>query len=468
MQFASRLSSSSSILSPLAQPYRASGSVAAYLQEQAHSSTTTEAPSATEYSQKDMQRLESMLQQLENVSVNNDDDENMISQQPSSAVESLLHDLELSGTPSMQIGPIAPPTPALSTRPAQTEDPVVRVTTHVWDTMDRDMEALKDENRTLKIKVARLEKQKILPQVDNYKSEMETQIGKLKYQNETDKTQKATMARALSEKDSQIKQLQIELDGLNERLQMLISLSKDYADVAPDRDHLRTTFQQNGFSSSRLLSDLTNIKDQGIQTLSQRIDELREVLKKAGKQDDELKMLAQERLDQLRQREKYLQAAKDKLTVEQIKVGELEDRNEDLQRKLNQVGDLQSQLVEKTKTCDRLRTKLRDQERVVEDATRRLNRAANESQALRGAAHLVKPEKDSKLSSLVMGCSECYAKNISCDNKARCRHCAENNETCARWRCSLRHILGHCPNERCTFPHDAYGWLLAPEPRPQW
>jgi hypothetical protein len=139
-----------------------------------------------------------------------------------------------------------------------------------------------------------------------------------------------------------------------------------------------------------------------------------------------------------------------------------------LQSKLNEVVDLQTQLSQKSADCDRWRTKYKNQEKMIETCKRQMERAANENTCLRGAAHLVKPANSSKLSPVVMSCSECYARNITCDNKARCRHCTENNEDCARWRCSLRHHLGQCPRVPCTFPHGEDGWLLAPEPRPQW
>ena len=473
MQFASRAASGSSILSPLARPYHADGSVATYLQDQARSPTTVVTSPASDYRQQDMQRLESMLQELEDLPIDDDDDNATVQHiQPKAAIKALLPGFELSAALPIRTGAITPPTPAASTKPLVPEEPIVRVTMQVWDAMGRDLEALKDEKRALEVNVARLEKQKSpTPQVEEY-NDLQTQIGKLQYQNETNKIQKATMARILSEKDIQIKQLQLDLDSANERLQAAASKARDYADVVAERDYLQTALENDSVGSSRLLSDLTEVKDRNIVTFSKKVGELQEALRRSedsiAANSDEYKTLAQNRLDQLNQSGKLLRITQEKYATEHTKVGELEDCVEDLQRKLNQVGDLQGQLREKTSACDRFRNKLKTREKQIEDMKQRLERLANEGQALQGAAHLVKPAHDTKLSPLVLGCSECYAKNISCDNKARCRHCTENNENCVRWRCSLKHRLGQCPKVPCTFPHEANGWLLAPEPRPQW
>src|SRR5690242_1622290 len=439
MQFASRVGSGSSILSPLAQPYRVGDSVAAFLQDQARSPPAAKAS----YSHQDMRRLESMLQELENTSVDDESDENATVQHSSNSFDSLLPNLELSATLATHMGPIIPPSPAPSVKLALPEEPVVRVTMQVWDAMGRDLGTLKEEKRALEAKIAQLGKQKAAAPVDNSNSDLELQIGKLHYQNESNKTQKATMARALSEKDIQIKHLQLELDSVHERLETISSLNKEHANVAAERDYLQAALKN------------VDSKDCEIQTLSQKIEDLQEKLRQAA-DNGEYKLLAEQRLDQLCKREKQLQAIREKYTAEQIKVGNLEDHVEAFQDKLHQVSDLQAQLSEKTSTCDRLRTKSKQQEKKLEDAMNRLARASSDH-SLRGATHLVKPDKNTKFSSLVMGCSECYAKNISCDNKARCRNCTESNETCARWRCSLRHILGQCPTVPCTFPHEEDG-----------
>ncbi|KAJ4985153.1 NCS1 nucleoside transporter [Stagonosporopsis vannaccii] len=402
MKFASRVGSDSSILSPLAQPYRVGGSVAAFLQDQARSPPAAEVQTPNSYNQDDLHRLEWMLQELENTPVQGYNEADVKVQSLNSDMVSLLPTTE----PAYR-GPVGPPTPAPSVKVALPDEPVVRLTMHAWDAIGRDLENLKEEKRDLEIKIARLGKQKAIDPIDDYKSELEDQIGKLRYQNESNKTQKATMARTLSEKDMQIKLLQLDLDGVRERLETTASLSKELANVAAERDHLQATLRNDRTGHSQLISGMAVDKEQAL---------------RQANEGDEHKCLARQRLDQLCQREKQLQAIKEKYTAEQIKVIDLQDRIEDLQDKLAQVGDLQAQLSDKTSTCDRLRNKLKQQERQLEDMVGRLKRASGDH-ALRGAAHLVKPDKGTKFSHLVLGCSECYTKNISCDNKARCRPC---------------------------------------------
>ena len=468
MQFASRVGSGSSIISPLARSYHAGGSVAAYLQDQARSPATAVTSPTSEYRQQDMQRLESMLKELEDLPVD-DDDENMTMQQHNHTVESLLPDLQLPATLPMHARPILPLAPAESTKPVPVEESFVRVTMHIWDAMGKDLEALMQEKRALETKVARLEKQKVTDQDDDYKTELETQIGKLRYQNEIGKNQRATMARTLSEKDIQIKQLQLDLDSANERLHDAAGAAKDHATVVAEHDHLQARLDDANGKLRMIQVHHKELCDRH-EALSEHLHDPQEAPQQASTNahTGEYEKLAQERLHNLNQRDKLLRATKEKYAAEHTKVGELENYVEDLQRKLNQVGDLQDQLREKTSACDRLRTTLKTCEKRLENSEQRILRASNNGQALRGAAHPVKPLSNTKLSSLVMGCIECYNMNITCDNKSRCRHCTESNETCRRWRCSLKHILGQCPNVPCTFPHDADGWLLTTEPRPEW
>ena len=478
MHFASRATSGTSMLSLLARPYRPEGSVAAYLQDQARSPTTDIVSRTQDYKQKDMQRLESMLQELEDLPINDDDNANVQSPNvtPPTPFEPLFPGYRLSTALPVHTEPSPPPTPAELVTPTSPEEPVVRVTMHVWDAMDRDLEALKAERRALELKVARLEKAKqIAPQqAVDYNDELQTQIGKLQYQNEANKIQKATMARTLSEKDMEIKQLQLKLASVEQRAETAKNATTDYAQVVEERDYLQDTLNNDRAEGSRLLTDLTNAKNREIETLSKKIEDLQEALNRAivaasaSTQSEEYKALAENRLARLTQCEKQLSALKNKYGTEHTKVNDLEDWVEDLRGKLSQVGDLQGQLNEKSRECERFRTNLRKQEKVVEDYKQRIMRVSHDGKALRGAAHLVVPKADTRFSHLVLGCAECYTKNITCDDKARCRHCTENNEKCARWRCSLKHVLGQCPNVPCSFPHESDGWLLATERRPQW
>lgn len=476
MQFASRVSSGSSILSPLARPYHANGSVAAYLQNQARSPPTAVTSPMTDYSEQKMQRLELMLKELDNIPIDDNEDNNattQLTQTNNAFVQPLLPSFEPLSTLPVRIGPTTPPTPADSTGPQMLPtEPVVRITMHAWEAMGRDVEVLKEEKRALELKIARVEKLKASsPRLGSDKEEeLHTEIGHLRYQNEQNKTQKATMARTLSQKDVEIKELQLNLDTCKKVLERAESAAASYAEVVGERAYLQAQLRHDKINSSREISELTELKNHEIQALTQQLHDLQVEARrfKELERSNERKDLAEIRLVALEKCEKQLRSVNTKYAAEHARVNELEDHVELLQSKLNEIGDLRNQLSQKSADCDRWRTKYNSQEKMVETRTRQLERAADENICLHGAAHLVKPATSLKLSPVVMSCSECYAKNITCDNKARCRHCTENNEDCARWRCSLKHRLGHCPRMPCTFPHGEDGWLLAPDPRPQW
>lgn len=133
------------------------------------------------------------------------------------------------------------------------------------------------------------------------------------------------------------------------------------------------------------------------------------------------------------------------------------------------VDDLKEQLKEKFRECDRQRTQIKNLEHKLSFSEQRTLRASDTVASLRGGAHLVKPSVKAQLPHMVMGCSECYAHNLPCDDHARCRSCVEKDTSCARWRCSLKHVLLNCPDyPACKYPHDANGWLLLREQRPEW
>lgn len=477
MQFASRVRSGSSIFSPLARPYHADGSVAAYLQNQARSPLTAVTSPITGYSEQKMQRLVSMLEEIDDIPVDDEEDDNATvqhTQTNKAVVQPLLPGFEpISTTIPIRTGPIFPPTPADSTEPqTMPTDPIVRVTMHAWEAVSRGLEVLKEEKRTLELKISRLEKLKASPPrlSSDKEDELSTEIGHLKFQNEQNKTQKATMARTLSQKDVEIKQLQLDLDVCKEALERAEIAATSHAEVVGEYDYLQDRMKEDRINASCLLSDLKEVKDREIQTLTEQVHDLQDEVRRSeeGGRNNKHKDLAIIRLEALIKCEMQLKTVNAEYIAEHVKVDELEDHIELLQGKLGEVGGLQAQLSQKSADCDRWRTKYKNQEKMVDTWKRQLERAADENTCLRGAAHLVKPAASSKLSPIVTSCSECYSKNITCDNKARCRHCTENNVDCARWRCSLRHHLGQCPRVPCTFPHGEDGWLLAPDPRPTW
>ncbi|KAF3045349.1 hypothetical protein E8E11_007527 [Didymella keratinophila] len=412
MQFASRVSSGSSILSPLARPYHSDGSVATYLQNQAQSPPTAVTSPITDYSEQKMQRLESMLKELDDIPVDDDEDDNttvQVTQTRDAIVEPRLPGFEPFSTVPVRTGPITPPTPANSTEPETLPtEPVVHVTMHAWEAMGRDLQVL-EEKRALELKIARLEKLKASPPRlgSDKEEELHTEIGHLKFQNEQNKTQKATMARTLSQIDVEIQQLQLDLDACKEALERAESAATSYAEVTVERDYLQTRLRDDRISASDLLSDLKEVKNREIQTLTQQLNDVQEVVRQLeeAKRNSKHNDLAEVRLEALNKCEKQLKTVNAKYAAEHAKVNELEDHIELLQSKLREMSDLQTRLGQKSADCDRWRTKYKNQEKVVETCKRQMERAADENTCLRGAAHLVKPAASSKLSPVVMSCS---------------------------------------------------------------
>ena len=462
-------------------------SAAVCLQEQARSPTLGPNPPVQEYRKEDMQRLESILREAEDLPIDDDDDnDNAILShhaltESKATVEPLIPGFELSPIYPVRAESIVPPTPAESVNLSTSEEPVVRAAINFWDAMGRDQEVLKDEKQEMegKNRKSKNSKQTAISQDGGYESMPRRTFSKLQHQSETNKDHKAkaTVDQALPSNGMQSKGLQLELNSLENNLATTTKTAKVYAGVIPECSYLQTALQNNQTGNSNHITDLTNAKNCEIEILSKEAD-CRQCALRYSKIEHEVasihadvekyKTLAQNRLGQLNQREKLLCQTQERYAAEHTKVEELEDRLEDLQRKLTQVDDLQSTLREKSSECDHFRAKLKNQEKMIEEYRQRVLRASDNGAALRGAAHLVKPQSNTKLSTLVLGCSECYAKNITCDNRARCRYCTENNEKCARWRCSLKHILGICPDMPCRLPHDDSGWLLQADPRPQW
>jgi len=86
------------------------------------------------------------------------------------------------------------------------------------------------------------------------------------------------------------------------------------------------------------------------------------------------------------------------------------------------VKELESQLREKSSSCDRMRNDLKHTERRLEVTSKALHKVDNHLQ-LKGAAHLIVPSDQTKLPRLVLPCSECFAKNITCDAHRLCQNC---------------------------------------------
>lgn len=154
------------------------------------------------------------------------------------------------------------------------------MTLHAWEAMGRELETLKEAKQSMEIKIARLEKLNISPPrlSSDKEDELHTEIGRLRYQNEKNKTQKAAMACKSSQKDIGIKQLQLDLDGSKEALERAESAAAGYAEVVGNRDYLQEQRRDSRINSSHLLSDSTEVKNREIQALTQQQDRLEDAV----------------------------------------------------------------------------------------------------------------------------------------------------------------------------------------------
>jgi hypothetical protein len=378
----------------------------------------------------------------------------------------IVHALE---APS-RFGPVRLPTPAESVRPLSVYDrasaPMVRVTKEVWESMGKELDLVKKQKRQAEKQHASLERKHTAHLDEDH--DVGTQLGKLKYQNEANRDQKAAMGRALGQKDVEIKQQQLDVDNLSKKIVELEEELSQCAQIKGEADWLRNTNKEN----ARDLATHTATHTATVRNLEEIVQSLtieRDAAIRAQADAESHAMRAQKLADTLAKREKSNLDQREMLLEEQMRVRDLEDEVERLQEKVDQesLDGVKEKLREKTSQCDRLRNELKGAEHQLKLSQSRLLAVMNGGDALKGGAHLVVPNAKSILSKVVMPCSECYALNDTCDNGARCRSCVERNSNCARWRCSMKHKLGECHLTPCVLPHDPQGWLIMGE-RPQW
>lgn len=469
MLYANRRVSSTSLLSPTAVPFRSRASVAQYLQEQAKTPAPEHDPWLHTNMQRDIDRLDALTKEINDDPLGEDLVAKPIVSSPT---------LPPSFHVSRHFGPIEPPTPSESAQslakyspPVSTYDRhstvVVRVAKPVWDDMGKQLDLLMKQKRDLETELANLRRghQKLLDE----DQDTDAQIGKLRYQNEANREQKAAMGRSLSHKDVEIKKQQLDIQNLNETIIELKSALAECAKIRGEAEWLRATIKDDDTAHARELgaqaAALRDTKAE-LERLTFELEASRIAQSHAG---DHAKR-AQNLADTLAKREKVNMELRQKIVEEQMKATNLEDEVERLQDKIKRenLNDLKEKLRDKSSQCDRFRTQLKGAEQQLKVTQSRLKIATNDGQLLRGAAHIVVPDPKSKLPRAVMSCIECYAKNITCDNRSSCQNCSENDIKCARWRCSIKHRTGECHMAPCVVPHDVQGWLVMAEPRPEW
>jgi hypothetical protein len=232
MLFAAR-TSNGNILSPLAKPFRAPESVAAFLQRQELDSP---AGPVHENRKADIARLDSLLADA----VLTSSDDASTPSPPVLLIPGLASPIQIAPA---RFGPTDPPTPTESIQPSRSEyrssqDPVVRVTKQVWDNMGKSLDAVKKQKQELEEKLAVLEREaEALRNVDH---DVGSQLGKLRYQNEVNKGQKASMGRILAQKEMDIKKQQLDIHELSRKLEEAESKNKELSSVSGTSEYLRS------------------------------------------------------------------------------------------------------------------------------------------------------------------------------------------------------------------------------------
>jgi hypothetical protein len=456
MQFANQKMNHSSILSPMAVPFTGPGSVSAFLQEQETCSCVPDISRNLENRQKDIDRLEALTSSITNYPVDDEAERALRTPSPQSLLS--FH------TPP-QIGCIDLLTPAeFVWAPVSAYDrasePVVRVTKAVWKAMGDDLSSLMEDKRQLEKRLTSLQSDHVAHFDEDH--DVGVQLGKLRYQNEVDRDQRAVMGKSLAQKEIEMKKQQLDVDHLSKRI---VELESEFGEA----EWFRITSKKNEAGHEKDLKVQTTAV-QELQETVQRLTLERDTALRAQVHAGDHVTRAQNLADILSKRERLITELRQKNLEEQMRITDLEEEVEQLREKVNRqnVDDLKEKLREKSSQCDRFRTQLRETEQQRKLSQSRLSAAMKGGEYLRGGAHIVAPHPKSKLPRMVMSCSECHANNDTCDNEARCRKCVESNKSCARWRCSVQQKLGECDAAPCALPHDSQGWLIMKGHRPEW
>jgi hypothetical protein len=309
---------------------------------------------------------------------------------------------------------------------------------------------------------------------------------------QTDKTDNRKES-GLSVSKSQIVGLEAEMRQTNQVLRnlqiSLASMSQQSQQQNKALEAKMTSLQyQQGHKNTLAEQNLTGV----IAAKDLEIAELRQSLTRMEQKDKECQMIAEDRdkllheqnrlqnyahdlkslRDTLMKKERVITEMKANLEAEKSQNKHLTQRLQDFNYKPQtheKIIDLEQQLRNKTAEASRYCNDLYHANQRFENSQKIIARLSDQSGVLRGSAHLVIPQVNAKLPKTVLGCIECYVKNLHCDHSGQCSNCIGNGEKCRRWRCSLRHASGiPCDMLRCNLKHDTNGWLTMSSERPQW
>lgn len=336
------------------------------------------------------------------------------------------------------------------------------------------------------------------PQIQTPQShiqDLEEQINKLRFQYEANKDQKSQMNRIISLKDEEIRSMHMENRNLAKALsekEILIMKFKNIESTCircyhtmkltceGELQYLRGINAANKEKDERLHSHLTAETNHELAVAQSTIRELNEQIERLALERNQA-LQAKDKMHHhfshvqqleiaLSEKEKTILDLRHQRVEYQLKCVTLEDGIAELKDQVSQdkTEELKEELRERTIIADRQRNDLKLLEHELKSSKDKLLKSTNLVELLRGAAHLVIPHSKCKLPKTVFACTECYGNNIPCDDKPRCDSCKDKELPCIRWKCSYKHKLGGCPSQPCNLYHDAQGWLMLRDKRPQW
>ncbi|KAL5414882.1 hypothetical protein PMIN03_003017 [Paraphaeosphaeria minitans] len=346
------------------------------------------------------------------------------------------------------------------------DEPMIRCTPQVWDTVIDQMATLKRENMEAQatLKREKMEAQTKLASLERdwtqrhqAKGDCSTELDELRYRLQVNKDHKAMMHRDMRQKEAEVLIKDLENESLKKQIADLDNMRERCEKLQAEADYLRTEIDKTEADNGQL--------KQIIIFKEQEVGELKESLARSKTKVTDHQQRADNLVDTQNAREKKLKKFEKLLRDAQDTEEKLLDEIQPLKK---QAKDLDSQLREKTSSCDRMRNDLKHTEKRLEVASKALYKIENHQQ-LKGAAHLIIPSDHTKLPRLVLPCIECFARNVTCDSNSRCQNCNMSDERCHRWKCSQMHILrAGCQDFMCPLEHDDNGWLMLKQEQPQW
>ncbi|KAJ4352138.1 uncharacterized protein N0V89_007485 [Didymosphaeria variabile] len=314
---------------------------------------------------------------------------------------------------------------------------IVRCTPQVWDTMIQQMTVLKKEKMEALAKLASLERDYDLRR--QAKGDNSSELDELRYRLQLNKDHKAVMSRDIRQKDVELLNKDLKLDTLKKQVVDMAAMQEQIERLNAEACYLRAEaakVAENKAADVGQVTEIIQFKDQEIAQLKEAIASTKAKVSDHQTRAENLIDTQTAREKKLRRLDQQLRAAQDteeKLLddLELLKTASalaITDICQEIRPLKMQAKDLETQLREKSSSCDRMRNDLKHTEKRLEVASNALHKIEHHKQ-LKGAAHLIVPSDQTKLPRLVLSCMECYAKNITCDANSRCHNCESFNRT---------------------------------------